>query len=147
MASMVVIARAPTDSTGVTHERTGCPSRWTVQAPQSAIPHPNLVPVIPSTSRNTQSSGMSPSTSTVRTAPFTFSLICIDCLSLSVLRAGAAGFGPAPGHSVKFLLADRRRVARPGPPRPLHQRVARQVMDERRDIATPVLVSFDEGFA
>jgi hypothetical protein len=37
----------------------------TVQAPQSAMPQPNFVPFIPSTSRNTQSSGVSPSTSTL----------------------------------------------------------------------------------
>jgi hypothetical protein len=36
----------------------------TVQAPQSAIPQPNFVPVIPSTSRNTHNRGVSPSTST-----------------------------------------------------------------------------------
>jgi hypothetical protein len=37
----------------------------TVQAPQSAMPQPNFVPVMPSTSRSTQSSGVSPATSTV----------------------------------------------------------------------------------
>ena len=31
---------------------------WTVQAPQSAMPQPNLVPVRPSVSRRTQSSGV-----------------------------------------------------------------------------------------
>jgi hypothetical protein len=30
------------------------------------MPQPNFVPVMPSTSRNTQSSGVSPSTSTLR---------------------------------------------------------------------------------
>jgi hypothetical protein len=39
--------------------------------PQSAMPQPNFVPVMPSTSRNTQSRGVSPSTSTVRSAPLT----------------------------------------------------------------------------
>ena len=34
-------------------------------APQSAMPQPNFVPVMPSTSRSTQSSGVSPSTSTM----------------------------------------------------------------------------------
>ena len=37
--------------TGVPQERTGWPSRWTVHAPQSCIPQPNLVPVMPSVSR------------------------------------------------------------------------------------------------
>src|SRR5947207_14773774 len=56
-------------STGVIQERTAKPSRCTVQAPHSAMPHPNLVPVMPSTSRNTQSSGVSPSTSTLCELP------------------------------------------------------------------------------
>jgi len=34
-------------------------------APHSAMPQPNFVPVMPSTSRNTQRSGVSPSTSTL----------------------------------------------------------------------------------
>jgi hypothetical protein len=44
---------------------------WTVQAPHSAIPQPNLVPVMPSRSRNTQSRGVSPSTSTLWGIPLT----------------------------------------------------------------------------
>jgi hypothetical protein len=35
-----------------------------VQAPQAATPQPNLVPVRPSVSRSTQSSGVSTSTAT-----------------------------------------------------------------------------------
>jgi hypothetical protein len=46
----------------VTEDRVAAPSTWAVQAPQSAMPPPNLVPV-PSTSRSTQKSGVSPSTS------------------------------------------------------------------------------------
>src|SRR6476646_8452307 len=64
IASIVVIAESPTLSTGVMQERMGVPFICTVQAPQSARPQPNFVPVIPSTSRSTQSSGVSPSTST-----------------------------------------------------------------------------------
>ena len=45
--------------TGVTHDRTASPSRWTVQAPHRAMPQPNLVPVRPSVSRMTHSSGVS----------------------------------------------------------------------------------------
>ena len=52
-------------------ERTGLPSRCTVQAPHCAMPQPNFVPVVLSTSRNTQSSGMSPSTLTLRLSPST----------------------------------------------------------------------------
>jgi hypothetical protein len=47
------------------------PSISTVHAPHRPMPHPNFVPVIPSTSRSTQSRGISPSTSTVRFTPFT----------------------------------------------------------------------------
>src|SRR4029077_12023700 len=61
--------------TGVTHDRTASPSRWTVQAPHRAMPQPNLVPVRPSVSRRTQSSGVSPSTSIARSWPLTLSLI------------------------------------------------------------------------
>jgi hypothetical protein len=35
---MVMIAESPTLSMVVMHERTGLPSRWTVQAPHSAMP-------------------------------------------------------------------------------------------------------------
>ncbi len=62
---MVVIS-APflSDDSGVWHDRTGCPSTYTVHAPHSAIPQPYLVPVSPSVSRRTQSSGVSPCTPT-----------------------------------------------------------------------------------
>src|SRR6516225_3054445 len=76
MPSIVVTARCPIVSTGKTQDRTGAPSRCTVHAPHRAIPQPNLVPVKPSTSRNTHSSGVSPSTSTEWIAPFTLS--CSD---------------------------------------------------------------------
>src|SRR6266404_9017400 len=71
MASIVGISEVPMLSIGVTQERVGAPSTCTVQAPQSAMPQPNFVPVMPSTSRNTHKRGVSPSTSTVRSAPLT----------------------------------------------------------------------------
>src|SRR5215467_3868468 len=71
MPSMVVMARSPIDPTGRRHERTGLPSTCTVQAPHWAMPQPYFVPVMPSTSRNTQSSGVSPPTSTSCLAPLT----------------------------------------------------------------------------
>jgi hypothetical protein len=61
---MVVILESPMLSIVVMQERTALSSRCTVQAPHSAMPQPNLVPVMPSTSRSTQSSGVSPSAST-----------------------------------------------------------------------------------
>src|SRR5438876_530381 len=51
---MVVIRLPAAALTGVTQERIGWPSRCTVQAPQSAIPQPNFVPVRPTTSRTTR---------------------------------------------------------------------------------------------
>jgi hypothetical protein len=77
IASIVVILEAPTLSIEVTHERVAAPSICTVHAPQSAIPQPNFVLVMPSTSRNTQRSGVSPSTSTVRSTPLTLIVMAI----------------------------------------------------------------------
>src|SRR5256885_7234681 len=65
MPSMVVMAWPTAALTGVTHDRRGMPSRFTVQAPHSAAPQPNLVPVMPSRSRKTHSRGMSGGASTV----------------------------------------------------------------------------------
>src|SRR5262245_43778100 len=61
--------------TGVTQDRTARPSRCTVQAPQRAMPQPNLVPVRPRTSRRTHKSGVSWSTSTSCSAPLTLKVI------------------------------------------------------------------------
>ena len=74
---MVVIGIPSAAETGRVQVRTARPSRCTVQAPQAAMPHPNLVPVNPSVSRSTHSSGVSGSTSTVRVCPFTVSAIAI----------------------------------------------------------------------
>jgi hypothetical protein len=52
-------------SSDVTQERVATPSTCTVQAPHSAMPQPNVGLVMPSTSRYTQRSGVSPSTSTL----------------------------------------------------------------------------------
>ena len=68
---MVVMRLPATTEIGVMHERIGLPSRWIVHAPHRPRPQPNLVPVIPSTSRSTQSTGVSGSTSTLRGMPFT----------------------------------------------------------------------------
>src|SRR6266404_6211652 len=69
IASMVVTSERCRLSTVVMHERVAVPSMCTVQAPHSAWPQPNLVPVMPSTSRSTQRSGVSPSTSTLCCLP------------------------------------------------------------------------------
>src|SRR6267154_4403216 len=77
IASIVVIAEVPMLSIGVIQERMATPSRCTVQAPQSAMPQPNFVPVMPSTSRNAHKRGVSPSTSTVRLTPLTLIVVAI----------------------------------------------------------------------
>src|SRR5712671_5424484 len=56
---------------GTTQDRIAVPFTWTVQAPHCAMPQPNLVPVKPITSRNTQRRGVSGSMSTCLDAPFT----------------------------------------------------------------------------
>src|SRR3954451_695800 len=71
IASMVVTYAPSTLSTEVMQDRVATPSTCTVQAPHSAMPQPNFVPVIPSTSRSTQSSGVSSSTSTLCVFPLT----------------------------------------------------------------------------
>src|SRR3569833_3788826 len=71
MPSIVVISLSPTPDTGIEQDRNGLPSICTVQAPHWAMPQPNLVPVNCRLSRNTQSSGVSGSTSTEWDLPFT----------------------------------------------------------------------------
>jgi hypothetical protein len=80
---MVVTSAVPTEDTGNEQDRSGRPSRKTVQAPHCAMPHPNLVPVRPIASRNTQSSGVSVSTSTLWMLPFTFTSNLATGASLS----------------------------------------------------------------
>src|SRR2546428_1454538 len=72
---MVVIALPAAADTGVTQERRGAPSRCTVHAPHCAMPQPNLVPVNPTRSRNTQSRGMSGGASTSCSAPLMVSFM------------------------------------------------------------------------
>src|ERR1041385_1104922 len=72
--SMVTTDLPAACETGVTHARIGDPLMCTVQAPQSAMPQPNLVPVRPSVSRKTQRSGMAAGTSTDCGLPLTVNL-------------------------------------------------------------------------
>ncbi len=51
------------------------PLRCTVQAPHCATPHPNFVPMSPSSSLNTHKIGVEGSTSTLQALPFTFRFI------------------------------------------------------------------------
>jgi len=73
--SMVVTLLPATRETCVWQDRTALPSRCTVHAPHRPAPHPNLVPVIPSTSRKTHNKGISGTASTDCAFPFTLNLI------------------------------------------------------------------------
>src|SRR5580765_8296002 len=77
-ASMVVIFLPSAAEIGVMQERMACPSTCTVQAPHSAAPQPNLVPVMPSVSRSAQRMGVLGSTSTWWSRPLTLSVLMID---------------------------------------------------------------------
>src|SRR5215471_17422103 len=68
--SIVVTAFPATLEIGVPQERLATPLMCTVQAPQSCRPQPNFVPVNPSVSRNTHSSGIWGGTSTLCRFPF-----------------------------------------------------------------------------
>src|SRR5689334_2098050 len=74
---MVVIDFPETIRTGTEHDRIGCASKCTVHAPHAAMPQPNLLPVSPRVSRSTHRSGISGSTSTLATRPFTIKEIAM----------------------------------------------------------------------
>src|ERR1700689_283167 len=74
-SSMVRISLFAAELIGVTHDLTAWPFLCTVHAPQSAMPHPNLVPVRARMSRPYHKRGMPGSPSKLRSIPFTLSLI------------------------------------------------------------------------
>src|SRR6201987_3199410 len=71
---VTILSVAFTSPTLIAHERINAPLICTEQAPHCATPQPYLVPVSPTCSRRTQSSGVSPSTFMSKDLPFTFSL-------------------------------------------------------------------------
>src|SRR5688572_17311427 len=77
-------------------ERTGWPSRCTVQAPHSAIPQPNFVPVRPIASRRAHNSGVSAGRSTVCRFPLMSRGIIAALLFVSSLNATHGGWPEAP---------------------------------------------------
>src|SRR5258708_6895982 len=87
---MVVIFFPTALATAVWQERVADPSRCTVHAPQRPMPQPYLVPVICNRSRRTQSSGISPSASTIRLLPFTSSENCaiVDLKTMLICGRG-----------------------------------------------------------
>src|SRR5579864_4781621 len=85
---MVVTCFPAARDTGVLQERTGRPSRCTVQAPHCATPQPYFVPVRPKCSRKTQSRGVEGSTSTFTLRLFTVrEITCMNLLGKKSLCA------------------------------------------------------------
>src|SRR5579864_1445757 len=74
----MVVTGSFTVPTCVWQDRTALPFRWTVQAPQSPAPQPNLVPFMSRTSRRTHNRGVSAGTSTVLDCPFTLSVYAMS---------------------------------------------------------------------
>src|SRR5882672_7582325 len=72
--------------TGSEHERRTSPLIWTEHAPHCATPQPYLVPVSPTCSRITHKSGVSASTCTSRTLPFTLSFAMDSSLGVDHVR-------------------------------------------------------------
>src|SRR6266478_5531015 len=102
IASIVVTSDLPTPAIGMIQERTATPSMCTVQAPQSAMPQPNFVPVMPSTSRNTHKSGVSLSTSTVRSTPLTLIVVAMATSRLFAYRCPTLFTADNPGGSTQL---------------------------------------------
>jgi hypothetical protein len=80
------VERADRHSAG----RIGLPSICTVQTPHCAIPQPNFVPVKPTTSRKTQSSGVSGSILICRDVPLTSIVITASLLRAMAINRGQA---------------------------------------------------------
>src|SRR5262244_1985378 len=106
---MVVIFAWATADTGTEQERTASPSTWTVHAPHCATPQPYLVPVRPTCSRSTHSSGVSGSTCTSRTRPLMLSF------AMDGLRGGSASWLTLPEGDDHDNGGDRPRTRRDRP--------------------------------
>src|SRR2546427_8696865 len=96
---MVVICLLAAAPTVVEQERAGSPFRCTVQAPQSAMPQPYLVPVMSRWSRSTHKRGVSGSASVCMRLPLTFRVIIEELLegksdAIFSAVAGALLWGP-----------------------------------------------------
>src|SRR5437870_12340789 len=103
---MVVILPSPTALTGTEHERIGTPLTCTVQAPHCAMPQPYLVPVRPTFSRNTHSSGVLGSTSTVWDCPLTVrrAIRILPGVAVGEAWHGLKGAGRAARHREPSLV-------------------------------------------
>src|SRR5260370_28653883 len=83
----IVVTLAPAIApTEVMQERVERPSTCTVHAPHIPIPQPNLVPVRPSSSRITQSNGVSSGLPTETLRPLIVKVVITNCSSLLLAR-------------------------------------------------------------
>src|SRR5262249_47026836 len=106
---VTILSVAFTADTGMEHERTRPPLRGTEQAPHWATPQPYLVPVRPTCSRITHSSGVSGSTCTSRTRPLMLSF------AMDGLRGGSASWLTLPEGDDHDNGGDRPRTRRDRP--------------------------------
>ena len=81
------------DTLGMTGTKFGCGQALcgacTVQAPHSAMPQPNFVPVMPSVSRRAQRMGVEGSASTWRSLPLTLRVVMVWGFLLWVNKCSA----------------------------------------------------------
>src|SRR5262249_36808785 len=128
---MVVTDLPSTIDIGVTQARVACPSICTVQAPQDAMPQPNLVPVNLSSSRSTHNSGVLASTPTSLRTPLTVKatmrflhLTVTEIFGLTKTPAphlcAIAPHGPCLRANSNGFASERRGAVWPLPPRSLH---------------------------
>ena len=102
--SIVVTDFPAKAETGVMHDLIGWPFRWTVQAPHSPEPHPNLVPVSFRCSRSTHSNVVSGCGSSLVSEPFNLNSIDIQTLSI---HAESAFRYYCPDLSKRYAISDR----------------------------------------
>src|SRR5262249_43576404 len=97
---MVVTSAPSRPPIGTAQERMACPFTCTVQAPHWAIPQPYFVPVSPTSSRKTQSSGVSLSTSSRCEVPLTLmvTMILSRCAGLLPSGSTAPDLAALPNH-------------------------------------------------
>src|SRR6267142_1141439 len=98
---MVVTSCPAARETEATHDRTACPSIWTVHAPHCAIPHPYFVPVSPRLSRTTHNRGVEGSTSRSTGLPLILKEI-MNWFPLKVRCCNAERFGLTSRKNYRF---------------------------------------------
>src|SRR4051812_24247949 len=107
---VVIFLPLDTELSGTWQERVATPSIWTVQAPHWAMPQPYLVPVRPSVSRSTQSSGVRGSALACSDLPLTLSTAMAGLLRQSVVPNGGKPYRTQPRAAKRHAGYVRHRV-------------------------------------